>query len=348
VKEWVERKYSDIVQQKDIPALSVGIIYEGETLGFFNYGSQSRGSDIYVDEHSIFQIASLSKTLTGIATQKLINDGKLDMDMPLSTYLSSVLATPAQSTLRSVTFGQLLQHQSGIKNDDCYVYKTRVDGEVWLDGYTRRQLVDDINKIHLDESAEPKFDYSNCGYAIVGLIDEIATDKDYAAIVHNNVASKYGMTDTVVNLNEAQKKRLVVPYRKDARQVATGVYVMGYATPGSGVYSTVSDLLSLQVYQLRAYRKYAASGQRSELILTETTSPGPRPNFRFGTGMIEVQHPKGTFYLHDGDLDGFAGVYAFSPEHNIGVVAQTSSGGPWVPESAIETLVGLIDMEQTR
>ncbi len=347
INDWVARKYRTIAEQENIPALSVGIIYDGEEIGYFNYGTRSRDSTVAIDENTLFQIASLSKTLTGIATQSLIAEGRLDIRQPIATYLPDILEPAAQRTLSNPTLGQLLQHSSGIITDDCTLYRDRKEGEPWLGGYSRAQLVADINAITLDggteSGAEPEFVYSNCGYAIVGLIDEIATGRSYAQLLHDRVTSKFGMPDTVVNLSEAQQHRLALPYRKDDRMIATRASDMGAGTPGSGVYSTVSDLLTLQVHQIHAYREFADNGKKSELLLTENTSPGPRPHMRYGSGMIVFDHPTAKIYLHDGDADGFAGAYGFSPEHNIGVVLQTSSGGPWVPESVVETLIGLID-----
>ena len=124
----------------------------------------------------------------------------------------------------------------------------------------------------------------------------------------------------------------------------------GKASPGSAIYSTVHDLQNLQAAQIKAYHTFASGGAAGPLILTNdvaTTSlhhDAGQP--AFGSGLIIIPHPKGPFYMHDGDADGFASVYVFSPKDNAGVVILTGSGGQWITKSAIEILVGLIDEDQ--
>ncbi|MEM7701768.1 MAG: serine hydrolase domain-containing protein, partial [Pseudomonadota bacterium] len=294
---------------------------------------------------TLFQIASLSKLLTGVVTNSLIRTGELDAEAPIATYLGPVLGEQMSGGLESITTQHLLNHKAGIENDDCSLYAKRQEGEAWLDGYSRAQLLTDLRKLSLPKGAAADFSYSSCGYALVGLIDEIVSDQKFAALLNERVTAKYDMPDTQVELATDQESRLATPYRKDDRRVPTQASDMGMGTPASAVYSSTRDLARLLAAQLAAYREYAASGEETDLILSQQTVQGHREELRFGTGIIELTHEEGTIYLHDGDADGFASLYAFAPEQDVGIVMLTGSGGDIFVETGLELLALMMASE---
>lgn len=350
IAQKVQRKLSAISQSEDIPSISSGVIYRGKRGTGANVGTLDRNSGAPVGDDSIYQIASLSKTLTGVIIQSLIVEGRLDPQEDIATYLAPVLTAEAKKQLGGITLVQLMQHRSGITDKDCTVYRNRAEGEVVQGGYTRTELVADLNAVDMSGRDTDTFGYTSCGYAVAGLVGEIVTDQDFDALLRKYVTEPYDMPDTVVTLNDAQKTRLVRAYNKRDRSEAVLPYIMGKASPGSAIYSTVHDLQNLQAAQMKAYRKFARDGIAGPLILTKEVASAELRHgageAKFGSGLIIVPHPKGPFYLHDGDLDGFASVYVFSPKDNAGVVILTGSGGEWITKSAIEILVDLIDENQ--
>lgn len=350
IEQDLKAKLFAIEQSQDIPSISSGVIYDGKNRVAASFGTLERNGDAKVSNDSIFQIASLSKTLTGVIIQSLIVEGKLNPQENISTYLAPELTTETKAQFNGVTLVQLMQHRSGIIDEDCTVYRNRAEAEVVQSGYSRSTLVSDINGIDMSGRDVDIFEYTSCGYAIAGLIAELGTGKDFDTLLRQYVAEPYNMPDTVVTLNDAQKSRLVTAYNKRDRSEAVLPYIMGKASPGSAIYSTVHDLLNLQTAQIKAYREAENTGNTNALILTEdVTSASLRHDAGdalFGSGLIIMPHPKGPFYLHDGDLDGFASVYAFSPENEAGIVILSGSGGPWITNSAIEILVDVIDEHQ--
>ncbi len=343
----MQRKLSAIAQSEDIPSLSSGVIYRGRRGASASVGTLARDSSVPAGDDSIYQIASLSKTLTGIIIQSVIAEGRLDPQEDIATYLAPVLTAAAKKQLGGITLVQLMQHRSGITDKDCTVYRNRAEGEVVQSGYTRTELVVDLNAIDMSGRDTDTFGYTSCGYAVAGLVGEIVTGQDFDALLRKYVTEPYDLPDTAVTLTNAQKSRLVTAYNKRNRSEAVLPYILGKASPGSAIYSTVHDLQKLQSAQMKAYREFKNGETAGPLILTKDVTPaslrhdaGPAA---FGSGLIIIPHPKGPFYVHDGDLDGFASVYVFSPKDNAGVIILTGSGGQWVTESAIEILIDLID-----
>ena len=343
----VRKTLFPVWQSENIPSISSGVIHDGTIRIDSSFGALDRNNVTPASSDSIYQIASLSKTLTGIVIQSLIVAGKLDPQEEIASYLAPVLTAKAKTQLGGITLVQLMQHRSGIADSDCSVYRNRAESEVVRTGYTRAELVADLNAMDMTGRKTGSFGYTSCGYAVAGLIGELVSGEDFDALLRHYVAEPYDMSDTAVALNDAQKSRLVTAYDKRDRSEAVLPYIMGKAAPGSAIYSTVHDLQNLQIAQIRAYRDFENGGAAGPLILTESVAPSElrqgAGKAMFGSGLIIVPHPKGPFYVHDGDIDGFASVYAFSPRHNAGVVILTGSGGQWVTENAIKVLVEIID-----
>jgi len=334
---------TEVVQKHDIPAVSVGFIHQGQVMSYLSLGAQVRGG-APVDEASIYQIASLSKLLTGITVRQLILQERLAVDGYVADYLDGDLTDEAVTNLSGITVSDLLQHRSGIQDTDCALYRDRLDGEPWLDGYDRAALIADLNNLPPQSSGTTSFSYSSCGYAVLGLVAENVGQTRFAQLLQREVAMRFGMTQTFVTPDASQQEALVTPYRKTDRFAVTAPSILGMATSGSGIYSTVRDLTRLQEQQLATYRDQGNASR--PLMLTGETGEGPDPSMRFGAGLIQVEMPMGQLFVHDGDADGFAAVYAFLPEHNVGTVLLTSSGGAWVQDTAmaiLNTLVSEID-----
>lgn len=345
VVDYFDTQFRALIKEEDLPSLSAAIVRSKGTIEYFSYGTRKRGHHAKITQDTLFQIASLSKLLTGIVTNNLIRSGELDPEAPTNNYLGPALGARVNTSFEHITTRQLLHHRSGIANEDCSLYAKRKEGEPWLDGYSRAELIDDLGKLSVSKREASNFDYSSCGYAIIGLIDELVSGQPFAALLNEHVAAKYEMVDTVVVLDTDQQSRLATPYRKDDRRVATQASDMGMGTPASAIYSSTRDLARLQAAQLSAYRNYALNGEDSDLLLSKRTAAGQRKGVRFGTGVIELRREQGTIYLHDGDADGFASLYAFAPEQDVGIVMLTGSGGRSFVELGIELLTQLMASE---
>ncbi|AWW73725.1 hypothetical protein CD351_04725 [Erythrobacter sp. KY5] len=347
VRALLTTRFADIAETEDIPAMSIGVVRGGRKAAIVNLGHHDRSGERPVDAQSIYQIASLSKTLTGALVSTMIADGAIDPQRSVASYLGDIVSDDASRQLEAITVENLLQHTAAIPEQACSLYRQREEGEAWPHGYSRAKLVADLDVIKIDRSKVGSFAYSSCGYAVLGLVAESAGGQDFASLLAGNVTRPNGMRDTTVVPDAMQRKRVTTPYRKDDRSTATSTSVMGMATPGSAIYSTLDDLMTFQIAQLAAYRRPANAAGPSPLVLTTNLTDVEGQPVKFGYGLIQLSHPKGTFYLHDGDADGFAAVYVFSPEHDLGLTILTTSGGRWLTDAAIETMVEIIASEGT-
>ena len=321
---WIQDEIRSSMEENNIPSLSIAVIENGDISFQAGFGKLSRDKGARVDENTVFQIASLSKMLTGIIAKSMVLEGTLDPEEYILEYLpAEKLDEKARNQIKSVKLKHLIHHASGIPRNSEVI--ERVDGDPMLGGYTEDDLLEDLHKIELDFEPGSKYSYSNLGYALLGYIMENCSGESYDWLLQKYLTKKFNLQNTFANSGMFSNSQLATPYRKDNRNVKTKPWETGKFVAASGIFSSVSDLAKLMKSQIEAY----SLDQHEELILNSLKFSRKAPGRFYGFGIFEDYTSKGVFLSHRGDMDGYASEYGFFPELKVGVVILSSSGGDW-------------------
>lgn len=180
-----------------------------------------------------FHLASVSKTFTAMAILKLWQDGKLQIDAPVSTYLPGF-------PLPGVTVRLLLNHRSGIPNYVHYMERLGWDRKRTV---TNQDVLDFLIARQKDiQLATPNthFSYSNTNYALLALIIEKVSGQNYGEFLRLTFFEPLGMKDSYV-FNDKMKEQSLSSFFYSGREYAFDYLDMVYGD--KNVYSTVRDLL---------------------------------------------------------------------------------------------------------
>jgi CubicO group peptidase (beta-lactamase class C family) len=181
-----------------IPGLSVGVVQNGKLVLAHGYGLANIESDERATKETVYEIASITKTFTATAIMMLVEEGKIELDQPISRYLSH---PPAWNNAWSnITVRQLLTHTSGIPN-----FK---DLEGFADWMGKDDLLKGVasRKLEFDPGAQSS--YSNTGYLLLGLIIESVSRKPFGTFLQERIFEPLGMAATRVNdPNESTRNR---------------------------------------------------------------------------------------------------------------------------------------------
>ncbi|BAK44185.1 beta-lactamase class C [Eggerthella sp. YY7918] len=161
------------VANAHIPALSVRIVSKDDVLFSGTYGQC--GSD------TSFLLGSVSKSFTAVCIMQLVEQQKIDLAAPLSTYL------PHATDGDAITVGQLLNHTSGLGEHQT------------LENYC---LVNEQGVHH----------YANVNYSLLGEIIETVTGKSYAEYLSTQVLEPLGLSRTAATLEESRENGLIDGY----------------------------------------------------------------------------------------------------------------------------------------
>ena len=180
-----------------------------------------------------FHLASISKTITGMAILKLAEDGKLNIEDTVSKYLTGF---PCEG----VTIKTLLNHRSGLPNYVHYMERLGWDKKRLI---TNQDVLDFIIERHQDidiGTPDRRFSYSNTNYALLALVIEKATGQFYGDYLRQTFFDPLGMKDTYV-FTPADSAKSLSSFFYSGREYAFDFLDLVYGD--KNIYSTVRDLL---------------------------------------------------------------------------------------------------------
>jgi len=267
------------------------------------YGLADREHKIQNTLETRFRIGSMNKMFTATATLQLAQGGKVGIDDPLGKYLTDY---PNKEIASKVTIKQLLMHTGGTGD----IFGPEFDAH-------RLELSTLEDYVKLYGKRGPKFDpgsrweYSNYGFILLGLVIEKASGENYYEYVRKHIYEPAGMTLTGSEPEDQAVEGRSVGYTKmdsSIGQLQPNTDTLPYrGTSAGGGYSTVGDLLrfanALQSHKL-------LSADYTELLTTgKVDTPMGRYGYGFGDRMINGTRCFG----HNGGAPGMNGDLEICP-----------------------------------
>ena len=266
------------------------------------YGLADREHKVLNSSKTRFRIGSMNKMFTATATLQLVQAGKLGLDDPLGKYLTDY---PNKDIATKVTIKQLLTHTGGT-------------GDIFGPEFEAHRLelrtLQDYVKLYGNRGPqfEPgnRWEYSNYGFVLLGLVIEKASGEGYYDYVRKHIYDPAGMTSTGSEPEDQAVADRSVGYTKIGSngQWHPNTDTLPYrGTSAGGGYSTVEDLLrfanALQNHKL-------LSADYTELLTTgKVDTPGGRYGYGFGDQTINGTRCFG----HGGGAPGMNGDLEICP-----------------------------------
>lgn len=215
------------------PGAAVLVAGEGQILfeNGFGYANVEEGSRITPDTQ--FRIGSITKQFTAAAILKLVGEGQIALEDPLSKFY------PDFPRAGEVTIHHLLTHTSGIHS-----YTERVD---FISRVTREvnpdSLIEVIKELPYDFDPGEAWRYNNSGYFLLGLIVEKVSGKPYEEYLRESFFEPIGMNDTGVYRKGLNLGHEAMGYECSSNNIGRGLdWDMSWAGGAGALYSTVRDL----------------------------------------------------------------------------------------------------------
>lgn len=251
-----------------VPGLCIGISYKGNTLWTkgFGFANLEQGSKCH--ENTVMRIASISKPLTMLLVAKLIDEGKLDLNKPISFYLKDKFPKKTwKNKPVEITVGQLASHLGGIRD-----YKSiGVDGQPLKsnsESFEFRGIIKHYNDVYEslqvfkddDLIAEPgtDFNYTSFGWVLISAVVQSVLEKDQKFenyLVNTMLKQKLGMVNTYLDVNDSLIPNRANYYEKSKNSTFMNAPFVdnSYKWAGGGILSTIPDLLKFGNVMLYSY-----------------------------------------------------------------------------------------------
>jgi len=327
--------YMDILS---IPGITVALV-DAET-GYtwtqgFGFADSDAGS--YINEQTLFNLASISKTFTAVAVMQLVEEGIIDLDEPLVTYLPEFNTLPdlgGDGDYHNITVRMLLSHASGIVPD------LMVPGVATINEYNPDYMngfLDTIAEYNMITPEASVFTYSNNAFNLLGILVAVMSGYDdyfdgFVSYTQENIFDIAGMELTTFELEDFH-----MPYVSQS-YVSTGIMadlVYFNSLPAGGIFSNAHDMarfmhtiLSGGIYegeQLLSEDSIALMLEQQDYDF-ELAPNILAPNMVPGLGLLYSTGFNGFTHVgHSGNMVHFHSDMAFDPDSGLGVFVSTNS-----------------------
>jgi D-alanyl-D-alanine carboxypeptidase len=208
-----------------------------------SFGTADRAFGVPMRSNTRLRVASITKLFTSAIIMQLAEEGKIDVDKPVSVYLPEL-----KGEARGVTLHQLLNHTSGIEQYDrvASLEQALVEGVPNLQRpMTAAQMLAACCSAKLAAKPGSKFDYNNADYLLLGRIIERLDGRTYEESLRRRILIPLGLQDSGIAHQSALIARLAPTYflRPDTKTLMNDL-PMYYqnADAAGGMYSTAADV----------------------------------------------------------------------------------------------------------
>jgi len=231
------------IASSDTPGFAVLIKKDGKILFEQGYGVRDLRTKTKIDEQTNFRLASFTKQFTAMAAMLLVHDGKLRYDESLTELFPEF---PAYG--KTITVRNLLNHTSGLPDyEDLMDQVEKTKGPIWS---PENQIHDAEVLQLLERESQGKFvpgtkwEYSNSGYVVLGLIVAKRSGKSFAEVLHDRIVAPLKMDHTLVFEKGKTEvaNRAYGHSRKENGFVETDQSATSATQGDGGIYSNLEDL----------------------------------------------------------------------------------------------------------
>ncbi|MCP4214340.1 MAG: serine hydrolase [bacterium] len=310
------------------PGAAVGVVKEGKVLYSRGFGYRDLEAKTPVTPQSLFCIASCTKSFTAFAAGLLVDDGKVDFDRPLITYLPDFKLSDAYAT-QHATLRDLLSHQTGLPGHNRLWKDTPLSG---------RQLYKRLRHLPFSHGFREKFQYNNLLYMIVGLLVEKVSGKTWKEFVKQRIFMPLGMGRSRFSFKRAlESGDVALPYNVfSGKAVRVTPRSLQGPAPAAAIHASVEDMLRWVRMNLDSgmvngkpliTKNTLAELHRPQAVIPDTLPFVNFPVSLYGMGW-EITPYRDTYLVwHQGGTRGYQSVTLLVPGRNFGIVVLSNDSG---------------------
>jgi CubicO group peptidase (beta-lactamase class C family) len=320
---------SEQMAEHNIPGATLSVVKDGEVLLVKGYGHVDLDSRTPVDgKQSLFRVGSVSKLITWTAVMQLVEQGKVDLDADINTYLDFEIPDRIYKSRGAdphpVTMRHLLTHTPG--------FEDVLEGLFVLSPDKMNPLGDHLRKYRPARvyPAGEVLAYSNYGSALAGYIVEMVSGQPFSDYVEENIFQPLGMYHSTFlqPLPEKLAPQMVLAYKFAGDEYHEGGFEYIPLYPAGSMSSSAGDMARFMIAHLQEGRY-----EGHQILKAETTREMHRQQF--------TQHPQvmgATFGYFEDEINGqklithngatmlfFSHLYLL-PEHSLGFFVSYSGG----------------------
>jgi len=289
-----------------VPGWSIALIKDGTVIYTKGFGYRDVERKLPVTPETIFGIASCSKSFTATALGILVNQGKVDWDTPIKSYLPD-FAMYDKAATEQLSIRDCLCHRSGLPGYDCF----------WSRFTSRAELIANLRYLKPTAGFREKYQYNNLMYVLAGHVLETITGMPWEVFVQQYITIPFGMRSTFFSSSVVPTHpNAALAYEYDnAQQVFKRVnyFNMDLIGPACSILSNALDMAQWVIMHLQN-NKINSEIHKPQILMEQ----GDDSYYCFGWFRILLAGDE--FVIHRGGEIGISSLMAFIPKRHMGFV----------------------------
>ncbi|MGA7522097.1 MAG: serine hydrolase [Acidobacteriaceae bacterium] len=316
VARMIRTEIAKEMKDKNLPSLAIALVSHDHVVWAEGFGYEDLAQKTPATAQTVFRIGSVSKLFTDIAVMQLVQQGKLDLDAPITRYLPNF--HPDNPFGGTITLRELMSHRAGL------VREPPVGNYFDATSPGLEATVMSLNRTTLVYPPGTHTKYSNAGIATVGYVLQHVTGTPFGAYLERAVLTPLGMQDSAFypSPNLTGHLAQAVMWSYDGPDVPAPTFQLGEAPAGS-MYSTVVDL-----GRFLSSLFNGGQGESGRILQAATLDSMWKPqskNGQFGLGFALGTLNGHREIGHNGAIYGFATTLAGLPDQALGAVVITTA-----------------------
>jgi len=326
------------MKEYGVPGVALGVVSAGE-VNVRGLGVTNIEDPLPVSPHTVFPIASISKTFAATAMMRLVEQGKVDLHAPVRTYLPDFRVRD-EGVSRDVTVWHLLTHLGG--------WEGQVSGPE-RGSETLTNFVGSITDLMQIAPPAKAWSYNNAGFSIAGRVIEVVTGTSINRAISDLVFKPLGLEHAGTTAGDFIVNRFAAGHTtRDGRTTLQRPFSPSTSVTAGGVGLCITDLLAYARFHMGDGT--AANGERvlkreslNEMRTIQAHKQGTDDDIGLAWHIRQVG-PVRTFG-HGGTLGGHILLLEIVPERNFAIAILTNANTGWrviqdVEREALKSYLG--------
>ncbi|UCG87750.1 MAG: serine hydrolase [Gemmatimonadota bacterium] len=312
-----------------VPGLAIAVIRDGDVLLAKGYGYRDVERQLPVTENTLFAIGSNSKSFTVTVLGMLVDEGKLDWDEPVQTYMPDFQLYDDVAT-EHMTARDLVTHRSGLPRHDGLWYGSDL---------SRYELYERLRYLEPNRDFRAVYQYQNLMFMTAGILAEKLGQDTWENLVRERILNPLGMIRSNFSVNDMhpetedaavpyvmiEETRTKVPYRN-----------IDNVAPAGSINSSVSEMIRYIQFHIDTgafegeqllSEATAADMQMPHMAIQGTLQYDELGHGSYGMGLNVTSYRGEKVVQHGGGIDGFISAMSWMPRRKIGVMVLTNLSG---------------------
>ncbi len=338
-REYVSWMIAKEMRKHDVQGVSIALVDDQQVVWAEGFGFADVLRQIPADPDTVYQVGSISKLFTVTSAMQLAEQGRLELDQSVQTYLPGFAIADRLAQPVPITIRQLMTHHAGLPRD-------LLKGMWTAEPEPFTHVLDHLQGEYQVYPPDTVFSYSNVGMTLLGHVVQQVAGRDFVPHLEASLLQPLGMTSAYVAPTIRGRAHDSKGYRKGRDTPVTPLRDL----PAGGLHASVADLSKFMMMVFADGR-----AKDRQIVQRETLREMMRPHnadvpldldFRVGLGWLlsglgDINiHNAGPIVHHAGGTLLFHSQLILLPEHTLGVVVlgNSASARAVVDRVAVETL----------